>query len=188
MVLTVARRLPAAALCALAAHALVYGTFTPADGMHGYFGWYEPLVGVLSIAAVVLLLAFLGTAWLARRIGRTLLLRPGPVGSARGLAFATFVFLVGQETLERSLASGSFAPVSFTPSGWLLLLVGVGAASLLLTAALRLCRAAVERLLATKPPARRTLAPGWSVVVSTLRPWRPLAVGCALRAPPLLGS
>src|SRR5690242_11381350 len=113
MVLTVARRLPAAALCALAAHALVYGTFAPADGMHGYFGWYEPLVGMLSVGAVVALLAFFGMAWL----GRMPRLRPGPAVSARSLAFATFVFLVGQETLERSLASGSFAPASFTPSG-----------------------------------------------------------------------
>jgi len=42
-------RLVSAAVCALGAHALLYGTFRPGDGMHGYFGWYEP---ALALAAV----------------------------------------------------------------------------------------------------------------------------------------
>src|SRR5512133_1653631 len=48
-------RLIPAAMCALGAHALLYGSFRPADGLHGYLGWYEPALAVAAIAAVVLL-------------------------------------------------------------------------------------------------------------------------------------
>jgi hypothetical protein len=195
--LLAARRLPAAALCALAAHALLYGTLWPTDGAHGYFGWYEPLVAALSIAALVGLFGLLTVAAAARRLGRPLVLRrtgpPQPFGvSVRSRMVAALVFLFAQETLERSLQAGSPAAASFTPSGWLLLLVGVGAAAFVLTVALRLCRAAAERVLIdAKPEGRplRGLAPvGWSLVPSTPRRPRPLAARRALRAPPLLAG
>ncbi|HEY1366612.1 MAG TPA: hypothetical protein VGF23_05840 [Gaiellaceae bacterium] len=195
--LLAARRLPAAALCALAAHALVYGSLWPTDGAHGYFGWYEPVVAALSIAALLALVGLLAVAAAARRLGRPLVRAtpgpPSPLGPVvRSRMLAALVFLFGQETLERSLQAGGPAPASFTPSGWLLLLVGVGAAAFVLTLALRLCRAAAERAIGRATPARRPvrgLAPvGWSLVPSTPRRPRPLAARRALRAPPLLAG
>src|SRR5438132_8175354 len=53
------------AILALAAHGAAYGTFLPRDGLHGYFGWYEPFVGALSLLA----LAYLGVA--AWRVARS---------------------------------------------------------------------------------------------------------------------
>src|SRR5262249_47943627 len=47
-------RLVSAAICALGAHALLYGSFRPAGGVHGYLGWYEPLLALVAIAAVVI--------------------------------------------------------------------------------------------------------------------------------------
>src|SRR5438128_1598006 len=51
----VAMRLLPAAVCALGAHALLYGSFRPADGAHGYLGWYEPALALAAIAALVLI-------------------------------------------------------------------------------------------------------------------------------------
>jgi hypothetical protein len=56
-----------AAVCALATHGLVYRSLWPSNAAHGYFAWYEPLVGGLSVAS---LLAVAGLAWAAAAVVR----------------------------------------------------------------------------------------------------------------------
>src|SRR4051812_48501734 len=108
--LDVAMRLLPAALCALGAHALLYGSFRPAAGVHGYLGWYEPALALVAIAVVVLI--------------RPVALRSRlPIAeTARGLASRALVLVLVQESLERSLHVGHPAVAAMTPSGWLALL------------------------------------------------------------------
>src|SRR5207237_10624904 len=107
-------------VCALGAHALLYGTFRPGDGLHGYFGWYEPGLAIASLAAVLVV----RPSWL-----RT----ASPVGeTARRLSTTALVVLLVQESLERSLQSGAPAFAVLTPSQWLVLLAGIGATALVL--------------------------------------------------------
>jgi hypothetical protein len=165
-------RLLPAAVCALGAHALLYGTFRPGDGVHGYFVWYEPGLAIVSLAAVLLL----QPSWLKT---------PRPVGeTARRLSTTALVVLLAQESLERSFQAGHPAFAMLTPSQWLVLLAGIGATALVLALALRAGHAVVSFL--NRPPAARTVALArWSVVVDPGRPSRPLAERFALRAPPL---
>jgi hypothetical protein len=164
-------RLVPAAVCALGAHALLYGTFRPGDGLHAYFGWYEPALALASLVAL-------------------LMLRPSslkslqPVGeTARRLSTIALVVLLAQESLERSLNAGHPAFATLTPSQWLVLLAGIGATALVLAFALRAGQAFAALL--QRKHARRALAPArWSVVVDAGRRLRPLASRSALRAPP----
>ena len=48
-------RLGPVALCALTAHAVLYRSLLPEDGVHGYFGWYEPLIAFLSAASAAVI-------------------------------------------------------------------------------------------------------------------------------------
>jgi len=165
-------RLLPAAVCALGAHALLYGTFRPGDGLHGYFGWYEPALAVASLAALVLL----RPAWLRTRL---------PIGeTVRRLSTAALLVLLAQESLERSLQSGHPVFAVLTPSQWLVLLAGLAATALALAVALRAGHVVVS-LLRGDRPARPRVAMGWSIVTVTLGPARPLAQRFALRAPPL---
>jgi hypothetical protein len=181
------------AVCALATHGLVYGTLWPNDGVHGYFGWYEPVVAVVSLASVVGLLSFVAVAWAARLRGRPLYVAarrrsPDAVGTtARSLAGSSLAFLLIQESAERSFEAGHPALLVFTPSQWLLLLAGLAATSLLLAAGLRLATTVVARALGSTAVRRRNrrVALGWSVVTCSPRRPRPLAERFALRAPPL---
>src|SRR5436190_19117076 len=111
----VAMRLVPAAICALVAHALLYGSFRPADGEHGYLGWYEPALALAAIATVVLIRPFA----LRSRL---------PVGeTARTLAMRALVIVIVQESLERSLQVGHPAAAAMTPAGWLVLVAGLAA-------------------------------------------------------------
>lgn len=166
-------RLLFAAVCALGAHALLYGTFLPGDGLHGYFGWYEPALAVVLLAA---LLAF-RPAWLRTRL---------PIGdTARRVSTTALVVLLAQESLERSLGSGHPAFATLSPSEWLVLVVGVAATALVLACALRAGHAVVSLLFAGRSP-RTRVHTGWSIVTVPRRPARPLAERFALRAQPLL--
>jgi hypothetical protein len=190
------RSLLPAALCALAAHAAVYGTLVPSDGVHGYFGWYEPLVAGLSLtsAALVLALALAARLGRARRPARAIQ-RFLPTEEGGGLALpavrlsrAALAFFFLQETLERSIAWRSLEPATLRPSAWCLVLVVVVACAWLLVLAgrggQRLLRgAAAERV----PRLRPVPAPG-PVRACTPRRRRPLALGRGLRAPPLLAG
>jgi len=168
-------RLLIAAVCALGGHALLYGTFRPRDGVHGYFGWYEPALAVVSLLA---LLVF-RPAWLRTRL---------PIGETVRQVSSTALFvLLAQESLERSLQAGQPAFAALRPSQWLVLLVGITATALVLAWALRAGHAVVSLFLAAGAPRSRTHE-GWSIVTVTRRRTRPLAGRFALRAPPLLAQ
>ena len=129
-------RLLLAAVCALGGHAVLYGTFRPGDGLHGYFGWYEP---ALAVVLLVALLVF-RPAWLRTRL---------PIGeTVRQVSTTALFVLLAQESLERSLQAGQPAFAALTPSHWLVLLVGIAATSFVLAWALR---ARPRRRLALRP-------------------------------------
>jgi hypothetical protein len=160
-------RLLTAAVCALGAHALLYGTFRPGDGLHGYFGWYEPALAIAALASLLLV-----------RPAR--LRMPHPIGeTARRLSVTALFVLLGQESLERSLQVGHPAFAALTPSQLLVLLTGVAAAALALAVALRAGHVVVALLV------RDFTARGLATLT---RPVRPLAERFALRAPPLLAG
>jgi hypothetical protein len=168
----VALRLVPAAVCALGAHALLYGAVRPGDGLHGYFGWYEPALAVVSLAALLML-----------RPSSLKTLQPVSE-TARGLSTTALVFLLAQESLERSLAAGHPAFTTLTPSQWLVLLAGIGATALVLAFGLRAGQAFVA-LLQRRDASLELASARWSVVVDAGRRLRPLASRSALRAPPL---
>jgi hypothetical protein len=165
-------RLLVSAVCALAAHAVVYGSVSPGDGAHGYFGWYQPLA-LAAFVALIGLRRFV--PWRAVSIAE----------STRALAVSGLAFLLVQESLERSFATGHAAFAAFTPTQWLLLLVAVTAAALVLSFALR---AVFGRAPSARGSAAAPAAAGWSLRPHGRRRSRPLAERFALRAPPRLTS
>jgi hypothetical protein len=168
-------RLVSAAVCALGAHALLYGTFRPGDGMHGYFGWYEPALALAALTTLVLV----RPAWLRTRT---------PIGeTARRISTAALVLLLAQESVERSLEAGRPSFAALTPSQLLVLIVGIVASALLLAVTLRAGQAVAGRLL-RRPTPRLRAAVRWSVVTVRCRRTRPLAGRFALRAPPLVAG
>lgn len=189
------RRVILASVCALVAHAAAYGTLVPHDGMHGYLGWYEPLVAALSLAAIAGLLLLLAAALVAHRRGRRLRL-PGapladrPLGTlAVQIAVSGLAYLIAQESLERSIADGGPRLAAFAPGQWLVVLVVLVVTGFVLALALRLAGVAVRAVLGRVPAfvsAGDRRSSRWSVVVAEQRRSRPLAVGAALRAPPAL--
>lgn len=166
-------RLIPAAVCALGAHALLYGTFRPEDGLHGYLGWYEPGLAVVALAVLLVV----RPAFLRTRL---------PIGeTARSLSLTTLFVLLAQESIERSVQMGQPAFAVMTPSQWLVLLVGVAATALLLAFALRAGQVVIHLLRPTRTRATTAVA-RWSVVTVHRGPARPLAQRFALRAPPQL--
>ena len=125
--------------------------FRPGDGLHGYFGWYEPALAVVSLVA---LLVF-RPAWLRTRL---------PIGeTVRQVSTTALFVLLAQESLERSLQAGHPVFAALTPSHWLVLLVGVAATAFVLACALRAGHAIVSLFVAAGSPRTRAHA-GWSVV------------------------
>jgi hypothetical protein len=168
-------RLLSAAVCALGAHALLYGTFRPGDGLHGYFGWYEPALALAAFASLLLL----RPAFLRMRY---------PIGeTTRRLSVTALFVLLAQESVERSLQVGHPAFAALTPSQLLVLLAGVAAAAFALAVALRAGHVVAALLVRSRTFRRRTLA-RWSVVTVPRRRARALAGRFALRAPPLLAG
>jgi hypothetical protein len=167
-------RIVPAALCALGAHALLYGTFRPTDGLHAYFGWYEPGVALAGIAV----------ALLARPVW---LRSSAPVGEAsRRLATTAIFILLAQESLERSVEAGHPAFAALTPSALLVAVVGVSLTALAFALVLHAGQAVARLVLRARVARRRVAAPSaWSVVAFVPGPVRPLAERFALRAPPL---
>jgi hypothetical protein len=193
---TAASRLPAAVVGALATHALVYRSFWPSDGMHGYFGWYEPAVGIASLVALVGSVLALVVVVAARRAGRPIpsirTRRSIPLSvRARSASVASLLFLLTQESLERSVAAGHPAVAQFQPSEWLLLAAGIATVSFLLAGIARACEFVIGRAIGVKANPRRRGSvrafrrPSGTVAV---RRSHPLANGLGLRAPPLLSS
>lgn len=190
------RRVLPVALCALAGHFAIYGSLAPANGVHGYFVWYEPLVAGLSILALVaiaslLLAAVLGRPQLRQRVVRVLLpasARALPVGvrSVR-LALASAAFLAVQETVERSLSEGRLAAVELGASQLLLLLAVLAVAAIVLALVERSCSRLIE--LVARPFVRRAeRGPGARFPLArplVVRRRNQLAQLRGLRAPPL---
>jgi len=192
----VARYAMAITLCALTAHAVAYGSLVPGDGTHGYFTWYAPLIGAASLAAFLGTMLALGLALVrgpastaASALESVLPQSAGdafPVGLFR-LASAALVFLAVQESLERSLASGQVALVSFAPStlAVLVAVVVLTAGAIVLVA--RLVSSLAEGVLRGRRAARvRSTLTRWQPGAVTRRALRPLAIHGGLRAPPLL--
>ena len=110
------------AVVALATHAVVYRSLLPADGDHGYFGWYAPLVAGLSVAALLGTLGVLlaratgiGGSWVPR-VAAIAEPSDGVSVAVSRLAGKALAFLVVQETLERSIPARSFEPAQFSPA------------------------------------------------------------------------
>src|SRR3954470_7584970 len=171
--LDVAMRLLPAAVCALGAHALLYGSFRPADGVHGYLGWYEPALAIAAIAVVVLI--------------RPVALRSRlPIAdTACGVASRALVLVLVQESLERSLQVGHPTAVAMTPSSWLVLIVGLAATAFALALALRAGQV-VYSLVVDARIRRAPVILAKAVGAVVLPAVRPLAGNVALRAPPAL--
>ena len=166
-------RLLSAAICALGAHALLYGTFQPADGIHRYLGWYQPAIAVAAIVAVVVF----RPVWLRTQL---------PVGeAARRLALPALGMLLAQESLERSVQTGHPAFVALTPSAWLVVLAGIAGTALVLALALRAGRAVAALFHRSRPSHARVVVTHVAHAVAP-RPRRPLSGSVALRAPPAL--
>jgi hypothetical protein len=148
------RGVSAVLLCALAAHALAYGSALPDDRAHGYYGWYAPLVGALSTfaLAVIGLSVLSAVAGLGPGLPSVLPERNAPAGTrfAR-LALSAAAVLAVQETVEHSLEAGRLG-TGFSPAGWLLLLIAVVPMAALLTFLARSCVALLDALAANEPP------------------------------------
>jgi hypothetical protein len=187
------RRLLTAAMCALATHAVLYRSFWPTEGVHGYLGWYEAFVGVLSaISALGVAAVVVRKALLCGEGRRVLAVPAGSSRSARGLAreigASGLLVLVLQESVERAVESGQVTVAPFTPGQLLVVLAAVAAISSAIAFALSAGGALVRRIVAADRPPARTVAQTlsrWSVACSELRPPRTLAVGHALRGPPV---
>jgi hypothetical protein len=124
---TAGRWLVASAVCALVAHAAVYRSLLPDDGLHGYFSWYVPLVALASLGSLfAVVVGALRPGGRAARLIRPCLPARSTAcrgGTVAGLASGGLAFLVVQESLERSLGAGAFSPVSFDASTWPVLVV-----------------------------------------------------------------
>jgi hypothetical protein len=180
-----------AAVCALAGHAVAYGTFWPSGPAHGYFGWYEPLLGGISLACLLGLAALLPLGFAGSRRSKRLLGAVAPSGSrpthlAHRLALTSLAILLVQETLEASLSSGRFVLGGFSGTSLLLLLAFLWLAALALTLAARTYAALAHA--ASRPPrqALALLEAPRLFFAPVLRSPSPLAACRALRAPPRL--
>jgi hypothetical protein len=176
-------RLPAAVVCALAAHAVLYRTLTPADGAHAYFGWYEPAVAALSLAAVVALVALVAVGAMRPLRGLARVRLP----SVRSVAVCSVAVFLAQEAVEQSVAAGHPAVDLLSPSQWLTLLAAVAFASWLFVLALRLARRFARAAVASVTRVY-VCVPRWSVRARAIVRARPLALGYALRGPPPLSN
>jgi hypothetical protein len=180
---------------------VLYGSLLPSDGAHGYFGWYEPLVGGLSGAAVVALGVLLAAGLLGFRslVLEALkdALRPGgepgadPCRSIGRLAICSLGLVLVQESLERSLGYGSPTAATFTPAQWLLLLATLSLLATAVVVATRSCATLLDRVFGTgrrRPIGSFVPAPVRRFTLVGPRRHKPLASGRALRAPPLLAG
>ena len=179
------------AVVALASHAVVYRSLLPADGDHGYFGWYAPLVAGLSVAALLATLGVLlaratgiGGSWVPRVAAMT---EPndGVSIAVSRLAGKALAFLVVQETLERSIPARSFEPAQFSPVQWLVVLAAITLAAIILVSAIRGGSLLARRLDGARPAAEAAASPSLPVPRSFApAAGNPLASFRGLRAPP----
>ena len=180
-----ARSFVAVALCAQLAHGVLYQSVLPRAGSHGYFNWYLPALTVAVVAGLVALPASIA-AGAGRRSFSSLL--PGRrTGRARcavvRLAFASGVYVLVQESLERSAELGGVQVASFGLLAWLTLALALVVAAAAVVGLERTIADLVVSL--TRTPLPRAEATTWVPVEDVVRRRRPLTVHGALRAPPL---
>lgn len=181
--------LPAAVL-ALAGHAVAYGTFWPSGPAHGYFGWYEPLLGGASLVSLLGMAALLVLGFAENGRAKRLLRAVAPSGlpparRAHRLALLSLALLLVQETLEASLSSGRLVLGAFSGGSLLLLLAFLWLAAFALTLAARTYAALAGA--ASRPPREAPASLDTPRPASVpMRLPRPLAACRALRAPPRL--
>jgi hypothetical protein len=179
-------------VCALVAHAAVYRSLLPGDGPHAYFGWYVPLVAVASIVSLAAVVA--GGFGRGRRVGRLIrFCLPArtttfSAGTTAALASGGLVFLMVQESLERSVDAGVLTLASFDASMWPILLV-----VLILAAAAVLAAGRTAVVLSDRAVAERRTWVGMARVISRIGAGRDvvrlsalLGMHAGLRAPPLV--
>jgi len=185
------RWLVASMVCALVAHAAVYRSLIPDDGLHGYFGWYVPLVAVASAGSLLALIVggvrHEGRA--ARLIGSCLPARSTAYRcrTVASLAAGGLGFLVVQESAERSLGAGTLSLVTFDASTWPVLLVVLLLAAAAVFAVGRTAVVCSERTIIVRrfwaPMAR--VSPCSGIGRSLVRKSALLGLHAGLRAPPL---
>ena len=187
----------AIAVCALATHAAVYGSLMPSGGAHRYFAWYAPIITALSVLSLVGLPLALAIGVVAGRDSRVAntVASMFPARSREGaaltdvfrLASLALVFLAVQETLERSLSTGTLALASFSPSALLALVIALLIAASVVVLLEQAASSLVEAIARTARSATRAPeAARWRSGTSRLlRRIRPLAVHGGLRAPPV---
>jgi hypothetical protein len=176
-------------LCALSAHATLYRPVFPEDGIHGYFGWYEPLVAALWLAsafAVAAAAIALLRGHRSRVMSELASLRPTPF-SAGSLAVLGVAWLLAQESAERSLASAGFAFADFTPADWAIVVATTMLAAAVLTMLAGAGRVLASALGSRAPqPTRPTVTKSARRKVgSYVHTRRALADRRGLRAPPI---
>ena len=183
------RALVATALCAQLAHAVIYGSVFPAAGAHHYLSWYAPIVLVLSAGALALVPVSIATRVLTKgRISAASFLPERDPDSGLGdvvrLALCSAVFLLGQESIERSAVAGGLHVATFSPLTLVVAAVVLAAAAGTLVAVER----TLDRLGEPAPASVRALVPRgerWSATVAPVARRRPQSSHGSLRAPPL---
>jgi hypothetical protein len=182
------RSFVAVALCAQLAHGVLYESVLPRAGAHGYLSWYVPLLAVAVAAAIALIPASATTRPTGARRSFTSLLperEPGrAVRDVFRLTVASGCYLLVQESVERTLASGGFGIAGFSALGWIALVLALfaaatGVVALERTLAVIVVRRSRETFRHRPMPVLRHSALGMRPRLS------PLAVHGALRAPPL---
>jgi hypothetical protein len=183
-------RLGPIALCALSAHATLHRSLFPGDDVHGYLGWYEPLVAVLSAGSALVVLAAT-FAVIRRRPSRTLRelatlvdARPTPAFASRLAAFGV-AWLLLQETIERSVSAGRLEPATFGVSAWIVVVATASLAAAVLTVLARAGQALAGVLVRGRPErGSRPLLATWHLASAPPARRRALADRRGLRAPP----
>jgi hypothetical protein len=184
------RALVAMALVAQLAHAVIYGSVFPAGGAHQYFGWYVPLVVALSAGALALVpVSIAAGALTGGRVSfSTFLPERSPdaaLGAVARLAVASALFLLVQESIERSAVSGGLHVATFSPLTLVVAAVVLAVAAATVVAVERTLDGLAERgQVACRP--RHVAHRSWSAQVARLPRRRPESTHGGLRAPPLL--
>ena len=188
----VGRWFVASAVCALVAHAAVYRSVLPDDKLHGYFGWYVPLVAMASLCSLlaVVIGGLCPGSRAARLIARCVPARSTTCrgGTVAGLTLGGLAFLVVQESFERSLDAGAFSLVTFDGSTWPVLLGVLVLAAAAIVAVGRTAVVWSDRVFAVRPlRARMTrVLPRVGVGRVVVRKSALLGWHAGLRAPPLV--
>jgi hypothetical protein len=183
----------ASMMCALVAHAALYASLAPGDGLHSYFAWYEPLVTVASVCSLLAIVA--SGVFARRRVSRLIgVLLPARATrfqsrTVAGLAVGALAFLMAQESLERSVDAGAFTLATFGVATWPVLVAALGLSAAAVLAIGRTAVVLSEPPVRERPSGRRRvgilLGPGRSLVPAAKTAL--LGRHAGLRAPPLVG-